>query len=305
MNFINNLLFNKYDIPKKICLFIVFVLLGAMAGCATTSPNVPFDFANIASIQKIAVLARQYEVKCPAKWGILSTISSSNTRQPMVYVMGGGPIGGGSSAPSGGGVSVGFGFSVSYPVDIKKETLQLQKVIGDFDMTDVLRTKFEKELQGIGQFEVIDGNVSEGIYKECCADSMQILFVKRKDNAELEKQFEEKLKKRLQADTIVYLDIGEWGVQKVGVIQFPKGNLSLKVAATMKRTKDGTILWKTIIPLSFAGEKENRKTLEEFLSDNASLLHEKLEDLTSTMARLLLKDLQGEKKSDNEKASSL
>lgn len=301
MNSINNLLFNKYDIPKKICLFIVFVLLGAMAGCATTSPNVPFDFANIASIQKIAVLARQYEVFCSATW----SLNSKNTRQPMVYYIKSGVIGGGSSASLGGGFSAGFGFSVSYPIYFKKETIQLQKVIGDFDITDVLRTKFEKELQRIGQFEVIDGNVSEGIYKECCADSMQIRFFNRKDNAELEKQFEEKLKKRLQADTIVYLDIGEWGVQKVGVIQFPKGNLSLKVAATMKRTKDGTILWKTIIPLSFAGEKENRKTLEEFLSDNASLLHEKLEDLTSTMSRLLLKDLQGEKKSDNEKASSL
>ena len=94
---------------------------------------------------------------------------------------------------------------MSFPKYFKKETIQLQKVIGDIDITDVLRIKFEKELQGIGQFEVIDGNASEGIYKECCADSMQILFSKRKANAELEKQFEEKLKKRKQLQVDVSL----------------------------------------------------------------------------------------------------
>lgn len=275
-------------------LIISLFLVSSFLGCAT-SPNVPFDSANIASIQKIAVLARQYEVQATSKIGILP----SNTPQPMVYVVKGGTGMPGSSVPLGGGFSASVSVAMPpTPGYIKKETLQLQKVIGDFEITDVLRTKFVKELQGIGQFEVIDGNLPEGIYKECGGDSMQICFSKRKDNAELEKQFEEKLKKRHQADTIVYLDIGKWGVQKVasrilGVFLAKKGNLSLEVAATMKRTKDGTILWKTIIPLSFAGKKETRKTFEEFLSDNASLLHETLEDLTSTMSRLLLKDLQG------------
>jgi hypothetical protein len=274
-------------------LIISLFLVSSFLGCATTSPDVPFDFANIASIQKIAVLARQYEVLATSKWGLISR----NTRQPMVYIVKGGGGIPGSSVPLGGGFSAGMSFGAPpKPGCIKVETLQLQKVIGDFDITDVLRTKFVKELQGIGQFEVIDGNLPEGIYKECCADSMQILFSKRKDNAELEKQFEEKLKKPPQANTIVYLDIGKWGVQKVGFgVLAKKGNLSLEVAATMKRTKDGTILWKTIIPLSFAGKKETRKTFEEFLSDNASLLHETLEDLTSTMSRLLVKDLQGKK----------
>jgi hypothetical protein len=274
-------------------LIISLFLVSSFLGCAT-SPNVPFDFANIASIQKIAVLARQYEALATSKLGLYSR----NTRQPMVYIVKGGGGIPGSSAPLGGGVSASVSVAMPpTPGYIKGETLQLQKVIGDFDITDVLRTKFVKELQGIGQFEVIDGNLPEGIYKECCADSMQIRFSRRKDNAELEKQFEEKLKKRLQVDTIVYLDIGKWGVQKVGPVPLlaKKGNVSLEVAATMKRTKDGTILWKTIIPLSFAGKKETRKTFEEFLSDNASLLHETLEDLTSTMSRLLLKDLQGKK----------
>ncbi len=274
-------------------LIISLFLVSSFLGCAT-SPDVPFDSENIASIQKIAVLARQYEALATSKWGL----SSRNTCQPMVYIVKGGGGMPGSSVPLGGGFSASVSVAMPpTPGYIKDETLQLQKVIGDFDITDVLRTKFVKELQGIGQFEVIDGNLPEGIYKECGGDSMQILFSKRKDNAELEKQFEEKLKKRHQADTIVYLDIGKWGVQKVGPVPplAKKGNLSLEVAATMKRTEDGTILWKTIIPLSFAGKSENRKTFEEFLSDNACLLHETLEDLTSTMSRLLVKNLQGEK----------
>jgi hypothetical protein len=274
-------------------LIISLFLVSSFLGCAT-SPDVPFDSANIASIQKIAVLVRQYEVLATSKLGLYSR----NTFQPMVYIVKGGGASSGSSVPLGGGFSATASVGMpATPGCIKEETLQLQKVIGDFDITDVLRTKFVKELQGIGQFEVIDGNLPEGIYKECCADSMQILFSKRKDNAELEKQFEEKVKKRLQVDTIVYLDIGTWGIQKVGPVPplAKKGNVSLEVAATMKRTKDGTILWKTIILLSFAGEKENRKTFEEFLTDNAFLLHETLEDLTSTMSRLLVKNLQGEK----------
>lgn len=275
---------------NKIIVFIF--LMFCVAGCATVQQKEPFDTTHFDSMNNVAVLVR--DLKINGKTSLLPFAKSKQFQTPVVYDSEIKDTSAGN-VPVSGGWSVGISVSIPSPINQGK-TDRLQSFLKDYDIRYPLMSKFKEEFKKIKNVDIPDYEEIEKLCKIHYALVLDKLSFTTKDDFSSEfDSFRTDLIKSLNSDTLILIDIGEWGFCHKTFLDFPTtiGNFMMKASFKIIRLSDAKNLFERNILVDFSKSsfKKKNRNLELFLKGDKPIIFQTLDELIQEAVAEIIRPL--------------
>lgn len=167
--------------------------------------------------------------------------------------------------------------AMSYFSTTRNDSRHFNSLTFDMHIGHVIREYLYKKLQRSATFSVIPPEEVEA-----CRVTHKLQGPEAKAPGDYEQ-----IGRHLGADTVVELFVLSYGVKDPGV--FSKPYAVLKVKASMRRVRDGTLLWQTMMVQTLPQqEKSFGFDYEKYADEDAKLLKEELDKLAGVLAERLV-----------------
>ncbi|HHT9119610.1 MAG TPA: hypothetical protein ACFYD3_03565 [Candidatus Hypogeohydataceae bacterium YC41] len=238
---------------KRFLLLIAFFYLG----CAKEQVvEIPFQKNELKNIKKVAIL-------CPNDRPDLFMNVAGDQHIPLFFL-----------SPA----LIPQLFSAMSYIDARKTDSRLfNSLTFDMHIGHVIREYLYRKLQRSASFSVISPEEVEA-----CKVAHKLQGSEQKAPEDYEQ-----LGKHLGADTVIELFVLSYGMKDPGV--FSKPYAVLKVKASMRRVRDGTLLWQTMMVQTLSQQTRTFGfDYEKYSDENAKLLKEELDKLAGVLAERLV-----------------
>ena len=165
-------------------------------------------------------------------------------------------------------------------IDAKRqESKEFNALTYDVHVGRMLREDLFNKLKRQARFHIVppdevDDNIT--VYK------LENKYPKTKDDYEM-------IAKQLGADTIIEIDVLTYGVNDPGIFAKPHSLIIAKVVMTRARSNE--VLWQTKIGQALPQDKKLGFDYEKYREDNARLLKEELDTLSSMLSEQIIEAL--------------
>ena len=165
-------------------------------------------------------------------------------------------------------------------IDVKRqESKEFNALTYDTHVGHMLREDLFNKLKRQARFRIVppdevDDNIT--VYK------LENKYPKTKDNYET-------IAEQLGADTIIEVDVLTFGVKDPGIFAKPHSLIIAKVVMTRARSNE--VLWQTKIGQAMPQDKKLGFDYEKYREDNARLLKEELDTLSSMLSEQIIEAL--------------
>ena len=244
-------------ILTKLLVLAVLVFQGCASGQKVA--EIPFPKEEVRNIKKVAIM-------CPNERPDLFMNVAGDEHFPLMLL-----------SPA---VIPQLFLAMSYVSTTRNDSRRFNNLTFDMHIGHVIREYLYRKLQRSATFSLISPEEVEA-----CRVTHKLQGSEAKTPGDYEQ-----IGRYIGADTVVELFILSYGVKDPGV--FSKPHLVLKVKASMRRVRDGTLLWQTkMVQTLPQQEKAFGFNYGKYSEEDARLLKEELDKLAGVLAERLVEEM--------------